>query len=127
MGMKEHLPIAGMGLPGVWGMRMVLAFGLGQSVHYWMWIRLVPEEARAYPTTRSFSASWQSLRMEMGGWVMLATFAAALWVAGWAVFDLVEARSGYLQFIRFHGVLELAAAAILFIEGRSILSGKVEP
>ena len=120
LGMEEHRRFLGMGYDGIWGVRLILAFALAQSVHYFMWIRMVPEEARGRPTPRTFRASWKDVRMEMGGWVLIGTFIVAVALAVWALFDLVEARANYLQFIRFHGVLEFAAIAVVCVEGRSV-------
>lgn len=127
LGMEQHRRVFGMGYDGIWGVRLVLAFALAQSVHYFMWIRMVPEEARGRPTPRTFRATWKDVKMEMGGWVLIGTFVTGLALAIWALFDLVEARANYLQFIRFHGVLEFAAIAVVCVEGRAVFQKPAQP
>jgi hypothetical protein len=48
---------------------------------------------------------------------LIVTLIVALGTAIWALFDLMEAQIGYLRVVRFHGMLELAAAALIWVEG----------
>lgn len=101
------------------GVRYVLAFAFAQSVHYAVWLRLVPEEDRAREAPRSFTSSWRALRDDLGVVPLALAGAVAVCIAAWAVFDLAAARTGYLRGAVFHGQLELVAAALLWAEGRS--------
>ncbi len=116
--LTDHLATLAPGLDGTLGLRVVLLFTFAQSVHYVIWLRLVPEEDRERPTPRSFVASGRTLAREMGPWLLILTALAALAVASWAVFDLVHARSQYLRFARFHVFLELSVLAGLWTGGR---------
>ena len=109
---------------GALGFRLVLLYAFAQSVHYAIWIRLVPEEARPQRTPRSFRATFRALEADFGRWLLLATLVAALAVVVWAVIDLAQARLGYLRLASFHGHLELAALALLFARGRSAASSR---
>jgi hypothetical protein len=100
------------------GLRLVLLYAFAQSVHYGVWLRLVPEEDRPREAPRPFASSFRALRADVGLPVIVATATLALGLALWAAFDLVAARNGYLRFAGFHGQLELAAAALLFLERR---------
>jgi hypothetical protein len=124
MDILYHARFLGFGLGGMESVRWVLAFTMAQSVHYWMWIRMVPEDDRKQYTPRSFRATWAALRLDMGSLFLGLTLLSALGTAVWAAFDLLEARSGYLRFVRFHGVMELAAGALLWVEGREKLLGE---
>jgi hypothetical protein len=99
--------------------RMVVLFAFAQSVHYAIWLRLVPEEARTRPSPRPFRSSYRALRSELGIWLLVLATVAALALAVWATMDLWSARDGYLRAAIFHGHLELAAAALLFAGGRA--------
>jgi hypothetical protein len=90
---------------------LVLWFAFAQSVHYGIWLRLIPDEDRARPAPRSFRESYRALRSDSNGWFIAAAAAVALALAVWAVFDLSMARTGYLRLAAFHGYLELAALA----------------
>lgn len=106
----------GMGEP--WALRLVLLFAFAQAVHYGIWLRLVPEEDRPQPTPRTFAASFRALERDFGPRLLWASLLLMAGLAVWAVGDLMAARTGYLRMALFHGYLELAAAALLFVEGR---------
>lgn len=111
---RQLAPFAG---PEV-GLRWVLAFAFAQSVHYTIWLRLVPEEDRDREGPRGFASSYRALAADIGQPLVIATLLGTLFIAGWAVLDLVAARAGYLRFAVFHGQLELCAGAWLLLEGR---------
>ena len=113
---SSYLATLSGGLAEPWGLRLVLLFAFAQAVHYGVWLRLIPEDDRKQPTPRPFVATFRALRQDMGGLVLLVAAMLAAGLAAWAVFDLAEARTGYLRLALFHGYLELAACAILFIQ-----------
>lgn len=108
-------PLAG----GVWTARLACLFAFGQAVHYAVWLRLVPEEDRARPSPPSLRSAWRSLRTDLGRWIPAAAALSCAALGIWALSDLAAARDGYLRVARFHGHLELAAAALFWLEGRS--------
>ncbi len=116
------LPVSGYletmsaGLAEPWAMRLVLLFAFAQAVHYGVWLRLIPEDDRAQPTPRPFAATLRMLQQDMGAVVLWVAVLLSAALAVWAVMDLAEARAGYLRLALFHGYLELAACAILFIQ-----------
>ncbi|MEC7525873.1 MAG: hypothetical protein VYE22_38685 [Myxococcota bacterium] len=112
-----HLGTLAPGVSGMMAVRLVLLFCFAQSVHYAVWVRLVPEEDRQRETPRTFAASLRALRADFGGPALALCFAAALGLGVWAAWDVFAARTGYLRAVLFHGHLELAAAALLFVEG----------
>lgn len=112
-----HLGSLSPGIPGMLGVRLVLLFTFAQSVHYVIWVRLVPEEDRQRETPRTFAASFRSLREDFGAWLLGATILVTLGVAIWAAYDVFSARNGYLRAVLFHAHLEVVAAALLFVEG----------
>ena len=109
-------------LTGAAGGRLVLLFAFAQSVHYAVWLRLLPDEARPQKTPRTFAASARALRADFGAVGLAACAAVAVGIAGWAAFDLANAYDGYLRLAVFHGHLELAAIALIFCEGRAALA-----
>lgn len=116
--LRVHAASLAPGLDGVVGLRLVLSYCFAQSVHYAMWLRLVPEDDRARPTPRSFVASWRALVDELGLALPLLAGLAALVLAGAATVDLAAARLGYLRAAQFHVFLELALLASLWVGGR---------
>jgi hypothetical protein len=128
-----HAPLAAKGLTvretiralspvrdATWGGRLVLFFAFSQSVHYAIWLRLVPEEDRPRAGIRSFAASVRALVDDMGWLLPLAACAAAVGLVAWGLFDPRAARLAYLRVALFHGPLEIAVAALLFIERRPL-------
>jgi hypothetical protein len=105
-------------VPPAVGLHLVLAFAFLQSVHYALWLRLIPEDARERPAPRPFAASWQALRKELGLPLLAVAALVGLAIAAWGALDLPGARMGYLQLAAFHGYLELAAGAWLLLERR---------
>jgi hypothetical protein len=57
----------------------------------------------------------RALRDDLGAPILVLASLAAAALAVWAVVDLVAARNGYLRAAQFHGHLELAAAAFLWL------------
>lgn len=104
------------GLAPMLGMRLVLLFCFTQSVHYAIWLQMIPDEERRRSTVMTFRASAQDLERDFDRvalWV-IAGLAAAL--IGWACFDMLAAGQGYFRVARFHGTLEVMAAVLLILE-----------
>ena len=117
LGIYYHLASLAPGLPSTMGMRLVLLFAFAQSVHYVVWVRLIPDEDRQRETPRTFAATFRALRADMGSAVLGGAILLTLAVGIWAAFDVFAARNGYLRGVLFHGHLELAALALLVTEG----------
>lgn len=105
-------------LGSIVAIRLVILFAFLQSVHYSVWLRLVPEEDRDRRTPRTFRASYRALVDELGPFVVWGVGICTLALIGWAAFDLAAANHNYLRFARFHAYLELCLIAYLWL-GRS--------
>jgi hypothetical protein len=99
------------------GVRFVLAFAFAQSVHYAVWLRVLPEDDRARPGMRSFASSWNPLLADMGTVPVALAGAVLVGLLAWALSDPAAARDGYLRLAISHGHLELAVIALLLVEG----------
>lgn len=117
---RHYLVTLAPGLPEDVAIRLVLSFAFMQSVHYGLWLRVVPEEDRERRTPRTFRASLRALDRDVGWWLVRLTLLATIGLAIWAAVDLFGARIGYLRFARFHAVVELCIAALLLAEKRTI-------
>lgn len=102
------------------GLHLVLSFAFLQSVHYALWLRLIPDDARERPAPRSFRSSLRALQRELGWPLLLGSAAVALGIVVWGALDLHAARFGYLRLASFHGYLELAAGAWVLLERRRV-------
>lgn len=117
-GFGEFVASNAPGLAPTLALRVVLTFAFLQSLHYAVWLRLVPEDARARPAPRPFRESWSALVRDFGLPALGFCIALALFISLWGIVDLSAARYGYLRLAAFHGYLELAVAAWFFTEGR---------
>jgi hypothetical protein len=116
--MATHVRDLGGPFAGPWPLRLVLIYAFAQSVHYGVWLRLVPEEDRERPGPRGFISSYRALVRDVGRPLLGLALLSLVALIGWAAYDLVAARTGYLRVAIFHGPLELVAAAFFFIEGK---------
>lgn len=108
--------------------RMVLFYAFAQSVHYIVWVRLIPEDDRKSHTPRSYHQSLRVLKKDVGPLMIWAAVLGILVFAVWAVVkNAAVARNEYLNVAFFHGYLELAAAAVLWAEGRLLWAKPAEP
>ena len=113
---NEFVETTAPGLGATMALRLVLTFAFLQSVHYAMWLRLVPEDARARPAPRPFRATWNALVADFGLPLLIVFLGLTLFIAAWGLEDLSNARWGYLRLAAFHGYLELAVAALFLVE-----------
>lgn len=99
------------------GLRLAMVFVFAQSVHYAVWLRLVPEEARERPGLRSFASSVVALRADVGGWLVGAAVVAGIALIVFACATSLEiARMGYLRVSAPHAYLEIAFAMLWLLE-----------
>ena len=94
-----------------WQTTTVLLFAFLQSVHYLVWVRLIPEEARKQPTPRGFRKSFDALSFDFGFALLLGIGLLFVFFIGYGVFSPELARRDYLTLISFHGFLELFVLA----------------
>jgi hypothetical protein len=103
--------------------RLLVLYAFGQSAHYVVWMRLVPEDDRPSPAPRSFQQSFRALGSDVGGAVLWTALLGMIALGLWATVNVGAARNGYIQLAFFHGYLELAAAALLWAEARGAEPG----
>jgi hypothetical protein len=110
---NQIFPSAGV-VPNLWA-RAVVAYAFGQSVHYFIWLRAIPEQDLVTGTPTSFSQSLYWLQKDLGrrgAWYTIALILALS--LGWCLFRYPTARFLYLAIASFHGYSELAG---LFMAG----------
>ena len=103
--------------PADLAVRAAVFFAFAQSIHYVVWLRLIPEDGRERTAPRPFISTFRALMKDLGPWALAAFALGAAVILGWAFVDLADARSGYLRMAVVHGHLELAALALFFVEG----------
>lgn len=105
-------------VPWPWSIRTVMAFGFAQSVHYAIWLRLVPQTLDPRPAPSTFARGMERLTVDWGraGVVALALCAVAFPMLA-LVWNAEGARISYLVAVVFHGWLEIAAAVVWLAGG----------
>jgi hypothetical protein len=97
----------------LWG-RAVSAFAFGQSLHYFVWLRAIPEQELPHGHPIGFSKSIRFIERDAGPLVL---YAAAYVLAGLFAYALFrgwpEARLLYLTAAAFHGYFEIAGLALV--------------
>jgi hypothetical protein len=98
-------------------LRLTLVFAFAQSMHYAVWLRLLPEDDRGRAGVRSFVSSYRALREDLGGVALAVSALLAFALVPWSLRSVAQARDGYLSVAVFHGYLELAVGALFLLEG----------
>jgi hypothetical protein len=111
-----QVPWLAWGLPADLAVRATLSFAFAQSVHYAVWLRMIPEDDRGRDTPRPWVASLRALRADLGLPLLVLGLGLACTFAVWALVDLGAARHAYLRVGLFHGHMELAAFAWVMLE-----------
>ncbi len=101
--------------------RLAVLFIFAQGLHYVIWLRVVPEEARERPGIRSFASSLRALDRDVGKIVLALAALGAVVVLTRSAFSLEAARIMYLRAAAFHAYLEIAFGLLLLLEGRRML------
>jgi hypothetical protein len=112
----SHLTDAlAVGFGGAWRHRLLLVFCFTQAVHYAIWLRLIPEDARERPTPRSWHASWHAFKRDIGPTPALLAVAGVLVVPAISlVTGAVRARALYVTASEFHATVEVILIVAVF-------------
>jgi hypothetical protein len=95
-----------------------LVFVLLQAVHYAVWLAFIPQDDVRAAGTLSFRMSLRSLGRDLPLPLLGVTIVAAVAVIGASFVEVHRTRQLYMSLSSFHGYLELAAGAFLYVRGR---------
>jgi hypothetical protein len=107
------------GLAARWARRLVVLYAFGQSLHYAVWLRMVPDDDRPQPTPRTFAATFRALRSDLGPLLLVVAAALAVLLVVGATFDGAQALATYLRWSALHGYVEIVALALSLARGTS--------
>ncbi|WP_437624302.1 hypothetical protein [Sorangium sp. So ce1151] len=118
------------GLPTRAAVALTASYAFLQSVHYAVWLLLIPQEDGPGQRTTTFRMSARSLRRDFGDAGLVAVaLAAGLALLG-ATRSALGTRNLVLSLASFHGYLELALLAYFYVRGdvgRSAAQARPEP
>jgi len=95
--------------------RVVVLFVFLQGVHYATWLGWIPQDDLRTEGTLTFRMTARGLVSDFGVVGVTLVILVALGFALLSLFRVHEALTGYLTLARFHGWLELAMLAFLFV------------
>jgi hypothetical protein len=101
------------GVPGSLGVGLALSFIFMQSVHYLVWLVLVPSDERGGVV--SFRRSFRDFIGELGVLGTVAAVGASALVLGFGAVAPFATRNAYLSLASFHVWLELAVLAVFAV------------
>ena len=114
------------GAEPVMAVRLVTLFAFAQSIHYAVWLRLVPQRLAPRKAPPSLARSVRDLRADLGVWGLRAVVAMSVLVPLFALVDAYETRSLYLLLVLFHGWLELAVLGALVVARAGVKRSRIE-
>lgn len=86
-----------------------VAYVFGQSLHYFVWLKAIPEQHLPTQTPVSFRTSYEWLARDFGKKLLvLLIISIVSTMAMWLVFNMNEARIIYFAIASYHGFHELA-------------------
>jgi hypothetical protein len=92
--------------------RVLSAFALGQSIHYFVWLKAIPDQTLESPIPPAFRARWVSFERAVGRPLLVVLAVATCALVALAVLNLDEARRAYAAGAAIHGWLEVAALGL---------------
>ena len=90
-----------------------VAFAFGQSMHYFVWLKAIPDQYHYHDAPTSFRQSWGLLRSDFGK--SLATVLILLTIGSvvfWSFLSFQQARLIYFCLASYHGYLEIAGLGL---------------
>ncbi|MBY0470836.1 hypothetical protein K2X30_06660 [bacterium] len=98
----------------VWGGRLISAYAFGQSLHYFVWLKAIPEQDALQSVPLSFVQSGREIQKDLGPGVARAAVAMSVGLVGMmAWWNLEYLRDLYISLSTAHGYLELASLPFL--------------
>lgn len=90
------------------------AFALGQSTHYFVWLKALPDQVHDHVVPTTYRQSVRLLERDFGAslgrWLVLGVIGG---LGLWLLLGLEAGRAVYFALAGFHGLLELAGLGLL--------------
>ena len=106
---------------------LTCAYAFLQSVHYAVWLVLIPQDQTRAQGTLTFKMSLRSFFADFGNVAALAVVGLILTVLMAGLIAPLATQRAYLSIAFFHGYLELAIAAFLWVRGKPSTTAGSEP
>lgn len=94
--------------------RGVVAYAFGQALHYFVWLKAIPDQQHTHAVPTSFRQSYRLLQNDFGRQLTFGAVVATIAMAGaWIFMRLPEARALYFALAAYHGYLEIAGLSLV--------------
>ena len=99
--------------PSVW-YRAVSLYAFGQAVHYFVWMKAIPDTHAPSDVPTSFGSAWTLLKRDIGSRpALIACAASVIPLAVWMMVNFDWAHRVYFACASFHGYMEVAGLGLL--------------
>ena len=98
----------------------VVLYAFGQSLHYFVWLKAIPEQHVRSQNPRSFRQSWSFLKSELGpktGQILLLGVLLISFV--WVFLSYPQARVMYFAVAAYHGYMEISALGLSLVRSKN--------
>src|SRR5262249_24558861 len=90
-----------------------IAFAFGQALHYFVWLKAIPDQFHYHEVPTSFRQSLSLLSRDFGRTLALALVVISVGaIVAWSFMSFQQARLVYFCLAAYHGYLELAGLAL---------------
>jgi len=97
----------------------VVAYAFGQALHYFVWLKAIPDQQHHHEVPAGFRQSYRLLVEDFGRKTVAMMVIASLAMLGvWALQAMPEARATYFAVAAFHGYLEMAGLSLVDFQAR---------
>lgn len=97
----------------------VVLYAFGQSLHYFVWLKAIPDQNHKNQIPASFRISSRILLDDIGkksAYAMIIIFMASIGV--WVITSFPQARSLYFLIAAYHGYMEISALALVGVKSQ---------
>lgn len=95
-------------------LRLVSLYAFSQSIHYFLWLKAIPENYQQQQYPPSFRWSFQKLQSDFGASSVVALLTLVFVGMGyWLFFEFQSARLIYFALASYHGFMELSCLPFL--------------
>ena len=102
--------------------RIVSLYAFSQAIHYFIWLKAIPENYQTHEHPPSFRTSYKLLNSEFGnGSVVLFVALMLVGLSGWFLYEFHVARLVYFCLASYHGFMELSSLPFIGRNKRSQL------
>jgi hypothetical protein len=97
-----------------WWLHAAVAYAFGQAMHYFVWLKAIPDQHHQSEMPTSFRQSWRLFEADFGrAWAARIVALILVSVGVWGSLHFAQARNIYFCLAAYHGYLEIAGLALV--------------